>query len=206
MKSLYFIIIVELVVFFSIIQIQAYADSTSSNILSINNIVPQWKIHQIIGKFLNSNPPKPDQVFNLQYRVINGSLLNLTTDKYGQFVIHVEGNDKGFLDLRIPQNYPYSNILTDKPRAIIFVNGVDLLQKYSFEKSDCFFEYSVQFSGKSVITLGFLAYPGIPYSGNNVPNYCLHESSVIPEFPVAIPILCVSLVSAIVFYRIRVRK
>ena len=64
------------------------------------------------------------------------------------------------------------DIITDKPRAIIYVNGVDLLQKYTFEKSDCFFEYLVPFSGKSVITLGFMAYPErIPFNGNSVPDW-----------------------------------
>jgi hypothetical protein len=166
----------------------------------------EWSVQQVIGKYLNSDPPKSDQVFNLQYKVVNGTLQNLTTDKYGQFIMHVQGNDKGSLILKIPQNYPYSNIATDHPRAIIFVNGMDLLQKYSFEKSDCFFEYTIPFSGKSVITLGFLAYPEkLPYNGNIVPNYCLSQR-MIPEYPsFAIPILIFGITLSLVFYRIKMK-
>ncbi len=166
----------------------------------------EWSVQQVIGKYLNSDPPKSDQVFNLQYKVVNGTLQNLTTDKYGQFIMHVQGNDKGSLILKIPQNYPYSNIATDRPRAIIFVNGMDLLQKYSFEKSDCFFEYTIPFSGKSVITLGFLAYPEkLPYNGNIVPNYCLSQRMV-PEYPsFAIPILIFGITLSLVFYRIKMK-
>jgi hypothetical protein len=166
----------------------------------------EWSVQQVIGKYLNSDPPKSDQVFNFQYKVVNGTLQNLTTDKYGQFIMHVQGNDKGSLILKIPQNYPYSNIATDHPRAIIFVNGMDLLQKYSFEKSDCFFEYTIPFSGKSVITLGFLAYPEkLPYNGNIVPNYCLSQR-MIPEYPsFAIPILIFGITLSLVFYRIKMK-
>lgn len=191
MKILFYFTCIMLFLIFN--TLSAHADS-------------EWSVQQVIGKYLNSDPPKSDQVFNLQYKVVNGTLQNLTTDKYGQFIMHVHGNDKGSLILKIPQNYPYSNIATDRPRAIIFVNGMDLLQKYSFEKSDCFFEYTIPFSGKSVITLGFLAYPEkLPYNGNIVPNYCLSQRMV-PEYPsFAIPILIFGITLSLVFYRIKMK-
>ncbi|MGI0027211.1 MAG: hypothetical protein ACREAD_05150, partial [Nitrosopumilaceae archaeon] len=44
-----------------------------AKVLADNNMT-EWNVQHVIGKFLNSNPAKPDQIFNFQYRVLNGTL------------------------------------------------------------------------------------------------------------------------------------
>lgn len=149
-----------------------------------------WHVQHVIGKFLNSNPPKPDQVFNFQYRVVNGTLAELTKDQYGQFEAKVQATDKGMLELRIPRNYPYSNVgyphynntvNVAGSATVIDVNGVGIdSKKYSFVSTDCFFDYSIPFIGTPTITLGFIVYPeGIPYAGDKVPDHCISETITI---------------------------
>ncbi len=151
---------------------------------------PQWHGQHVIGQFLNSNPPKPDQVFNFQYRVLNGTLVELTKNQYGQFEATVQSTDQGMLELKIPRNYPYTNMGypfynntanvagTD---AVIDVNGVIIdSKKYSFAATDCFFEYSIPFSGQPIITLGFIVYPEhIAFQGDSVPDHCIGETTFI---------------------------
>lgn len=181
-------------------------------VLADNNVT-EWNVQRIIGKFLYSNPPKPDQIFNLQYRVANGTLGNLTEDQHGQFIAKVQSTDQGMLELRIPRNYPYSNV--DNPNGnrdkiaktstVIDVNGIGInSSKYSFTSTDCFLEYSVPFSKNAIITLGFIVYPEhIPFHGDAVPDHCIAETTVIPEFPFAVPIFIISIASLIIFYRMK---
>src|SRR5713226_1023754 len=150
----------------------------------------EWHVQHVTGKFLYSNPPKPDQVFNFQYRVLNGDLVKLMQDQYGQFEAKVESTDQGVLELRIPRNYPYTNMGYPYYNNTGNVNGTDTVidlngviidsKKYSFDATDCFFEYSVPFIGKPVITLGFIVYPeSIAFQGDAVPDHCISETTFI---------------------------
>ncbi|MDE1813933.1 MAG: hypothetical protein KGH87_02415 [Thaumarchaeota archaeon] len=183
-----------------------------TKVLADDNMT-EWNVQHVIGKFLYSNPPKPDQIFNLQYRVINGTLGNLTEDQHGQFISKVQSTDQGMLELRIPRNYPYSNMDNTtsnrddvaKASTVIDVNGIGLdSRKYSFVATDCFREYSIPFSKNAIITLGFMVYPEhIPFHGDAVPDHCMAETTVIPEFPFAIPVFIISITSLIIFYRMK---
>ena len=71
----------------------------------------EWKTAHVVGKFLYSDPPKPDQIFKVQYRVINGIIENFNAT-YGfgtdlSFGINTETN--GTLEIKFPRNYPYTN-------------------------------------------------------------------------------------------------
>ncbi|MGI0027284.1 MAG: hypothetical protein ACREAD_05530, partial [Nitrosopumilaceae archaeon] len=174
-----------------------------AKVLADNNMT-KWNVQHVIGKFLNSNPAKPDQIFNFQYRVLNGTLETLTKDSYGQFIAKVKSIDHGMFELKIPRNYPLSNMPNGTANSLsISVNGIDIYpQKYSFVATDCFFEYSIPFSGSTSVLLAPISYPeSIPFQGASVPDHCISETTVIPEFPVVTFVLLVSFVSLIVFYR-----
>ncbi len=185
-----------------------------TNVLADNNMT-EWNVQHVIGKFLYSNPLEPDQIFNLQYKVINGTLGNLTENQYGQFIAKIQSTDQGMLELKIPRNYPYSNVGDPhsnrgdvaKTSTVIDVDGVGIdSRKYSFVATDCFLEYSIPFSGNTIITLGFIVYPEhIPFHGDTVPDHCIAETTVIPEFPFAVPILLIGTISIIVFYKMKFR-
>ena len=79
--------------------------------------------------------------------------------------------------------YPYYNNTGNGAgiNAAIEVDGVFLNpEKYSFDSTDCFFEYAIPFIGTPTITLGFIVYPeGIPYAGDKVPDHCISETITI---------------------------
>jgi len=135
MKTLHLSIIVILSVSLVIVGNNVFADNVTST---------EWKVQHVIGKFLYSDPPKSDQVFNFQYRVVNGTLENLTIDQQGSTTAKVNSIDQGMLELRIPRNYPSTNINTTIPYQSVDVNGVDIYSpKYSVKATDCFFEYTI---------------------------------------------------------------
>lgn len=139
----------------------------------------EWNVKHVTGKFFYSTPPKPDEIFNFQYRVINGTLGNLTIIQQGQYTAQVNSVDKGMLELMMPRNYPFSNIIvTATSHASVHVNGSELDgQQYSYVASDCFLEYSIPFSGNSIITLDFAQYPeAIPYQASKVPFHCITQT------------------------------
>jgi hypothetical protein len=168
-KTLHLSIIVILATSLGIVCNNVFADNVAST---------EWNVRKVIGKFLYSDPPKPDKVFNFQYRVVNGIIENLTLDQQGLYTAKVNSADQGMLQLRIPRNYPLSNINTTANLASIDVNGVGIdTQKYSFGATDCFFEYSIPFSGNAVISVGFRIYPeSIPFDGNKVPYHCITDT------------------------------
>ncbi|MGH2611763.1 MAG: hypothetical protein ACRDFB_01785 [Rhabdochlamydiaceae bacterium] len=171
----------------------------------VYNSTTNWTVQNVTGKFLYSNPPKHDQIFKFQYRVTNGVLQNLTINQLGSYVAKVDSTLSTRFELKIPRNYPYSNI--GRPIVSVLVNGVELdPQKYSFMTTDCFFDFSIPFSGKETTSISFAYHPEAePFQGDQVPQYCLQETTI-PEFPFAAPVLLIGIVSMIVFYRMKIEK
>lgn len=162
-----------------------------SKILADDNL-GEWNVKHVTGKFLYSNPPKPDVVFNFKSRVINGTLENLTITQIGPYIAKVQSSSSGIFELELPRNYPFSNMISGpNSAAFINVNGrlIDL-QQYSFVATDCFYAYSIPFSGTSIISLSIPAYPeSMPFQASKVPYHCMKETIYNPStMPLSSPL------------------
>lgn len=154
---------------------------------------PEWETVHTVGKFLNFElhwlkvPPKPDQTFKMQYRVINGTVeefyvANIPERKIlGQIVAQVNSNNDGILEILFPRNFPYTNEGyardVNGDNASFIVNGQFV--EYNFGLSDCFFLFSVPFTGSSEIELLWShILINTPHDGDNIPYSCIPQTLV----------------------------
>jgi len=167
---------------------------------------PKWKSFKIVGKYKNSNPPKPDEVFVVPYRIINGTLESIRGNDV-EIIAVVNTTKSGIFELKFPRNFPYSNGPGDFPdNFFIGINGYssdayylpettpmmdhvrDKIinkinrppphpQTYS-EKTDCYFLFSIPFYTYAKIGIHYGANGLIPdpYLGENVPEYCVKQT------------------------------
>src|SRR3990172_5129645 len=171
-------------------------------IVSINSSYASntaWQTLELIGKYTNSQPPKPDQTFIVQYRVINATLESVEIKDGLTFV--ADTREKGILEVKFPRNYPYANF-ADREGFYLGINGYgawhyyhpeedivletareELINKInrpppypntSSEKTDCHFIFSVPFYTLANIGIGYGGNGLIPspYYGDDVPEYC----------------------------------
>lgn len=149
-----------------------------------NTNFSNWFIHPIVGKYLSSDPPKPDQIFNFKYRIANGTINKFTELDQSSFKVTIDSSRNGIFEIKIPRNYPYSNVIgnieTRHESFFVIINKEDMTEKIHAQKNDeCFFSYSIPFSGNSEIELGFGVYPaGLPYYGDDVPKFCLNKTII----------------------------
>lgn len=149
---------------------------------------PEWKTVHAVGTFLNSKPPKPDQIFKIQYRIINGTIekfnvLNMP-DKgiTGDIVAEVTSAGNGRLEIQFPRNYPYTNSENMDAKgssAIILINGRDA--EFRFGITDCFFLFSIPFTVASEIQLAWTyILVATPYHGDYIPYQCILQTVDVP--------------------------
>lgn len=159
----------------------------------------------MVGKYTNSQPPKPDQTFIVQYRVTNATLESVEVKDSLTFVANT--TEKGILEVKFPRNYPYANF-ADREGFILFINGygtdvyylpestpmMDHVRPkiindinrppphpYTFsEKTDCHFIFSVPFYtfAKIEIVYGGNGLIPSPYYGDEIPQYCNEQTIV----------------------------
>ena len=177
-------------------------------VVSINSAYAdnsQWQTLELVGKYTNSQPEKPDQIFLVQYRVINATLESVEVKDGLTFV--ADTREKGILEVKFPRNYPYANF-GDREGFYLSINGygteayylpdttpmMDHVRPkiindinrppphpYTFsEKTDCHFIFSVPFYTFAKIGIGYGGNGLIPspYYGDDVPEYCLKETIV----------------------------
>lgn len=184
-------------------------------LISVGIMIPQtyadeleWKTLEVVGKHKNSDPPVPDQIFFIQYRVFNGTLESINgTDE--RILVVANTTRSGLLELKLPRNFPYTNTPTESYDFGININGYgswhyyhpeeDIVQEhvrekllnkinrpppypetYS-EKTDCYFLFSIPFYTYAEIQITYAVNALIdnPYHGDQVPQYCLSETTVI---------------------------
>ena len=149
-----------------------------------SNNEEEWKAVYTIGKFLYSDPPKPDQIFKIQYRVINGTTEEFNAPYYdtiGGIVAKVNSSNDGTLEVKFPRNYPYTNEKhlrdVNGDTVIIIVNNIDVKPEYAV--TDCFFLFSIPFTGSSIIDLALaLILINSPHRGDDVPDSCIPQTLV----------------------------
>src|SRR2546426_5770405 len=146
----------------------------------------QWHKYYQLGKFMYSKAPKPDQIFIYQYRVTNGTVTEFK-GILGDFTAQIQGNGNATFEIKIPRNFPYTDQLENGPRygdtsplLLIDVPPFGSPQKdfantktlrLENKTSDCFFTYSIPFSGNHKIEFGwtYLLSNSFPLHGDIIP-------------------------------------
>lgn len=166
----------------------------------------EWRTVHIVGKFLYSDPPKPDQIFKVQYRTINGTIEKFNaTDGFNDLTFGTNTEHNGTLEIKFPRNYPYTNgylsgdnyrptgdisvfrvaEIDDPPYTIHskdlgkYCSEICPVENYSHMTTDCFFIFSIPITGRTEIELTsiYLLW-SMPYHGDQVPDSCISQTLV----------------------------
>jgi hypothetical protein len=180
-KSMIALLLVSFLLSTIIISTSAYGSSDEK----------EWKTAYTVGKFLNSEPAEPDQIFKIQYRVINGTIekfnvLNMPYKGIGNIITKVNSGGNGILEIKFPRNYPYTNEKhlrdVNGDNAIVLINRQDTIFKQDI--TDCFFVFSIPFTGSITIELVWaLILIETPHHGDGVPDSCIPQT-VVKDVPV----------------------
>jgi len=143
-----------------------------------------------IDKFLFLDPPRPDQIFKIHYRVINGTVEKFNVvhdfDKdsriFGNLLFQVDSSNDAILEIKVPKNYPSAIDATEfgEPIAYESISSVEL--EYKIDVTDCFYVFSVPLNGDSKIELIWVFPPPLS-PRNDVPASCIPET-VVEDVPV----------------------
>src|SRR5690606_31802401 len=126
------------------------------------------------GRFVNNEPAKPDQIFKIQYRVVNGTVENFRAPH--EIIAEVNANDSGVLEVKWPRNYPYTNDISNTGgEPVLLINGQTSFLQYT--ATECFFVFSIPFVGSSEIGLVWTyILTDDSYHGDNVPDSCIDQT------------------------------
>lgn len=146
------------------------------------NMDIQWhKVYQL-GKFHNSQ--KTDQIFISGYAITNGTVTELAPGA-GAFFARIHSDTNATLYYKVPRNFPYKNSEKSygvkSPTVMMDVPPLGSPQKdfanvstiYPINKtSDCFFTYSIPFSGDHRVQFAFAYSGGQSSYGDDIPSSC----------------------------------
>ena|GEM_PF-2208684 len=170
----------------------------------------QWHKLYILGKFTNSYPPMPDQIFIAQYRITNATLQSIIGNNDGVSAI-ADTNDKGLLEIKFPRDMPYHNQNPSTQDFMILINGYGSWSYYHPDspmtedarkqlintvtrsppypesysgKDNCYYFFSIPFYtyAKIDIIWGFNGLIPVPYHGDDVPQSC-NEQTIAEHLP-----------------------
>lgn len=142
-----------------------------------------WKTANAVGKFLNSDPPKPDQIFKIHYRVINGTLERFDIKQKVLDVLVLNGVEakitstgSGILEIKFPRNFPYTSSQSGIENIIFYIEN-RFVGETQGTTTDCFFVFSVPYTGSAEIEM---VIPTIlmkaPYHGDDIPDSCMAQT------------------------------
>lgn len=137
----------------------------------------QWNTAYIVGEYRYSDPPKPNQTFKMYYRVTNGEVESLTTNP---IVANVTSSGNGILEIMFPRNYPYTNHENGIHNFVID-SRIDPARNIQDNRvtTDCFFVFSIPFSGSDSIELGWISLLWQePWHGDEVAESCVPRTIV----------------------------
>lgn len=147
----------------------------------------EWKTAYMVGKFLNAEPPKPDQIFKIQYRVVNGTVEDFSVSQQvggylisNSIAVKVKSRDgsKGVLEINFPRNFPYTNSMSGGGNFHFFADDQNIIADVT-AKTDCFYTLKAPFTGSTEIEL---VMPSIliksPYYGDKVDDSCTTQTVV----------------------------
>src|SRR3989441_19904 len=182
MKTLHLLIITVIFLMFVI---------TTHNASVLDAYAEKWNNYYMLGKFDNSFPAKPIQIFIFQYKVTNGTIDEFKGQR-GILSAQVHSTGAALLEIKFPRNYPYTNQPENKQpygdtSPIILMDVDDPVKsqpsKPNTETTDCFFVYSIPFSGDHKIELiwSYLLSTNFPLHGDNILSSC--NSRTIANWP-----------------------
>src|SRR5438309_7743706 len=175
--------------FFALILLSSLLVYSSEQAFASDTDNPQWHKYYQLGKFIDSKPPKPDQIFIYQYKVTNGTVIEFKGN-LGAFTAEIQSNGNATFEIKIPRNFPYTNQLEKGPRygddSPLFLMDAppfgstpkDFANTKTLnpvnKTSDCFFTYSIPFSGNHKIEFQwmYLLSSSFPLHGDIIPQYC----------------------------------
>jgi hypothetical protein len=135
-----------------------------------------WKTAYTVGRFVNNEPAKPDQIFKIQYRIVNGTVENFRAPS--EIIAEVNANGSGVLEVKWSRNYPYTNEISNTGGPpVLFIDGQTFDTDYIM--TECFFVFSIPFDDSSEIGLVWsYELTGNPHHGDNVPESCIDQTVV----------------------------
>lgn len=148
--------------------------------------IRDWNQTQIVGKYVGSDPPVPDQTFKLPYVVIDGKIKNIKSVEGGLSVELIAREDAlAKFAFKVPRNYPY----TDHDDTQHPGHGLEIFPIFEITeenyprvtKSDCFYDVWIPFSKNSTMEFGFqIGYlqGGAFHGDKDIPRYCLDKTIV----------------------------
>lgn len=159
-----------------------FSFSAPVNATSENGESEGWKTAYTVGKFLYNESSKPDQIFKIQYRVINGTIEEFNAP-ITNIIAKISTSGNGTLEIRYPRNYPYTNDFSDtfgRDNIEYFVNNMPVdLDIDAPTVSDCFFEFSIPFSGSSEIGFAWVYLAtNAPHHGDKIADSCISQTLV----------------------------
>ena len=162
-----------------------------------------WESLEIVGKYINSDPPIQDKTFVAQYRVTGGDLLSIQGGQ-SQVTAIANTTQNGLFELKFPRSFPYSNDGWDgEGMVFLMINGYGANVYYLpettpmldhvrpkiindidrppphpetyDEMSDCYYEFKVPFYTYAKIDIVYGANGLIPsqYHGDKVSDDCI---------------------------------
>jgi len=166
----------------------AYVSNTGSNSVSVIDasvLQQEWHTAYAVGRFLNSEPPRPDQIFKIQHRVMNGTLETFDIRQEVQDVLignwvvaKVNSNGTGILEIKFPRNFPYTSS-QGGIENFIFNIGNRFDEEARRISTDCLFVLSIPFMGSAEIEM---IIPTIlmkaPYHGDDIPASCISQTVI----------------------------
>lgn len=156
-----------------------YSATASAQLPSGGATLDRSTMAYSLGRF--NDPPKPDQIFKIPYKVTNGTADIDNDQSTATFTILIDSIEDGLVEVKYPRNYPYTDVAqldgVDGRDAIVFVNEIEEFPE--MEVTDCFYEFSIPFSGDTKIDVvwPFLG-AMIPRHGDDVPASCIEETIV----------------------------
>lgn len=134
----------------------------------------------IVGRYFNTQPHKEDQIFIVNYTIVDGSLNEIKQNVRDAGVrINISSMKNGMFQIDIPRNYPYSNQPWFEP--FVIVNGYELLidSDYFLDVEECFYKFSIPFSNDSMVEIAFAHIPEPePFISEDIPQRCAEKTIV----------------------------
>ncbi|MBI5146448.1 MAG: hypothetical protein HZA84_04435 [Thaumarchaeota archaeon] len=158
----------------SIVFLSMIYSSSHTSYAKMQSSDENWYTYHMVGKFKDLEPPKSD-IFIFQYKITNGVIESFDgVPNASMFMIKTNADDKGIFELKFPRNYPYTNDLTDyTDDFIVLLNNREI--KYTMEKDECYFVFSIPFSASEEIKIAWTYLLSSPYPirGDDVPERCI---------------------------------
>jgi hypothetical protein len=162
------------------------AFSTIVSAASGSSVGEDWKTSYVLGEFRNSDPPRQDQIFKIQYRVINGTVNNFNATSLGMMAEVASNADGAMLEVMYPRNFPYSNSpdgMSAGADSFIFYeqrpNQGEVETSGTSTTTNCFFVFAIPFTGESRIGIYAAHIPQeLEFYGDDVPESCIPETIV----------------------------